>query len=158
VSASSPRFRTAAVGGTFDSLHKGHAALLGAAFGAAAEVIVGLTGDEFAASRGKAPRSAYAQRLAALRAHIGRHHAGRAHEIRRLDAEYGPAAYEARVDVLVTSAETAHRAASLNEARAAMGVRPVEVIVVPMAMADDGRRVSSTRIRAGEIDAEGRLL
>lgn len=158
MSARPARFRAAAVGGTFDGIHKGHAALLEAAFGAAAEVVVGLTSDEFAASRGKAPRSAYPERLAALRGHIASRHAGRAHEIRRLDAEYGPAAYEARVGVLVASAETAHRAARLNEARAGLGVGPVEVIVVPMAMADDGRRVSSTRIRAGEIDADGRVL
>ncbi len=155
---SAPRFRTAAVGGTFDSIHKGHAGLLEAAFGAAAEVIVGLTSDEFAASCGKAPSNPYALRLAALRVHIARHHAGRPHRISRLDAEYGPAAYEGRVDVLVASAETAHKAARLNDERARLGVRPVEVIVVPMAMADDGRRVSSTRIRAGEIDAAGRVL
>jgi len=155
---SAPRFRVAAVGGTFDTIHKGHEALLGAAFGAAAEVVVGLTSDEFAASCGKAPRNAYAQRLAALRGHIARHHEGRPHTIGRLDAEYGPAAYEGRVDVLVASAETAHKAGRLNDARERLGVRPVEVIVVPMAMADDGRRVSSTRIRAGEIDAAGRVL
>lgn len=155
---SAPRFRIAAVGGTFDSIHKGHEALLGAAFGAAAGVIVGLTSDEFAASCGKAPRNPYALRLEALRAHIAGRHAGRPHEIRRLDAEYGPAAYEGRVEALVASAETAHKAARLNAARARLGVAPVEVIVVPMAMADDGRRVSSTRIRAGEIDAAGRVL
>lgn len=158
MSASAPRFRAAAVGGTFDGIHKGHAALLEAAFGAAEDVIVGLVSDEFAASRGKATRSAYPERLAALRAHIARRHAGRAHVIRRLEAEYGPAAHEERVDVLVVSAETAHRAARLNDARAGLGVRPVKVIVVPMAMADDGMRVSSTRIRAGEIDADGRVL
>lgn len=158
MSARAPRLRAAVVGGTFDCIHKGHAALLEAAFGAAEEVIVGLVSDEFAASRGKAPRGAYPARLEALRAHIARRHAGRPHEIRRLDAEYGPAAYEGRVEALVASPETAHRATGLNAARARLGARPVEVIVVPMAMADDGRRVSSTRIRAGEIDADGRVL
>ena len=151
-------FRTAAVGGTFDVIHRGHAELLSAAFGAADAVIIGLTSDEFAASCGKSPRNAYGARLAGLRAHIDAGFGGRACEIRRLDAEYGPAAYEARVDVLVASAETAHKAARLNAARAARGVPPVGVITVPMALAEDGRRISGTRVRGGEIDADGRVL
>ncbi len=153
-----PEFRTAAVGGTFDTIHKGHAELIAAAFDAADEVIVGLTSDKFAAACGKAPHNAYGARLAALCAHIGARFGARRHEVRMLEADYGPAAYEARVDVLVVSDETVHKARRLNEERKAMGIDPVGVIAVPMKMADDGKRLSSTRIRNGEIDADGHVL
>ncbi len=153
-----PEFRTAAVGGTFDTIHKGHAELIAAAFDAADEVIVGLSSDEFATACGKAPRNTYGTRLAAVCAHIGARFGARRHEVRMLEADYGPAAYEARVDVLVVSEETAHKARQLNEERKAMGIDPVGVIIVPMAMADDGERISGTRIRNGEIDADGHVI
>ena len=35
---------------------------------------------------------------------------------------------------------------------------PVEVVVVPMVLAKDGDRISTTRIRNKEIDDEGNLL
>ena len=150
------RFKTAIVGGTFDSIHKGHAALLGAAFEAADAVVIGLVSDEFAASRGKSTQS-YEVRRTALSKHIKSNYATRTFQILRLDNEYGPIATSSRVDVLVLSAETQSAAARLNRRRADLGVDPVAVIVVPMVLAADGGRISGTRIRRGEIDADGRL-
>jgi len=42
--------------------------------------------------------------------------------------------------------------------RRAKGFPPLELVVVELVKAEDGRPISSTRIREGEIDTDGRLL
>ena len=37
-------------------------------------------------------------------------------------------------------------------------LKPVELVIVPMKMASDGNRISSTRIRNSEIDSSGNIL
>jgi len=41
--------------------------------------------------------------------------------------------------------------------RAEKNLSPVEIIIVPMVLAKDGSRISTTRIRNSEIDKEGNL-
>lgn len=151
------KFKTAIVGGTFDILHKGHFALLDAAFEAADEILVGLTSDEFAASRGKKTQS-YETRHTALQKYIESNYAARKYEIHKLDSAYGLIASDKRVEALIVSSETQPNAAQLNEKRTSLGVNPVEVIVVPMILADNGSKISSTRIRLGELDSNGHVL
>lgn len=152
-----PHFKTVIVGGTFDTIHSGHDALLDATFEAGDEVIIGLSGDEFAASCGKKAQS-YDVRKKALAGHIEKRYPARSYVIKRLDAEFGEMALDAQVGALVASTETAPKAAALNARRRDLGVDPVKVIEVPMVMADDGSRISSTRIRRGEIDTRGSVI
>jgi pantetheine-phosphate adenylyltransferase len=42
--------------------------------------------------------------------------------------------------------------------RVRRGLKPVEIISVELVKAEDGSPVSSTRIRAGEIDRTGKLV
>ncbi len=149
--------KTVIVGGTFDTIHRGHDALLDATFGAGDEVIIGLTSDEFAASCGKKAQS-YDVRKRALAEHIELRHPARRYVIQKLDAEFGDMALDAKVGVLVASTETAPKADALNAKRQSLGVDPVKVVEVPMVLADDGSRISSTRIHAGRIDPAGRVL
>ena len=46
-------------------------------------------------------------------------------------------------------------ARALNQVREGKGVDKLEVVVVPIVMAYDGHRISSSRIRNGEINSEG---
>ena len=54
--------------------------------------------------------------------------------------------------------ETAYQGDVLNKLRIERGLAPVQVIVVPMILAQDGIRISSTRIRSSEIDPQGNLI
>ena len=46
----------------------------------------------------------------------------------------------------------------LNAKRNDLGLSHVEIIIVPMKLASDGERISSTRIRNAEIDASGNVI
>jgi pantetheine-phosphate adenylyltransferase len=166
--------RTVILGGTFTPLHSGHRALLHEAFQTASHVgdgsghvVVGLTSTELARRTRSDPAhadllGAFADRRAALAAELDA--TGEAytatHEILRLEDEYGLATERDDLDALVVSPEATaqRRAHELNQRRRAEGRGPLEVHTPPFVVAEDGDRISSTRIRNGEIDAYGRLL
>lgn len=153
------RFRSVAIGGTFDEIHVGHIALLSKAFEIGDRVIVGVTGDEFAARhKGKKLNHNFDQRVENLKKVIAREFRDANYEIARLDSEFGPAVTTGDVGALVASAETKEKGSRLNEIRAKNGLAPAEIISVDLVKAEDGMPISSTRIRAGEIDWKGRLL
>lgn len=152
------RFRIVATGGTFDEIHLGHIALLSKAFQSGDKVIIGVSSDEFAKKRGKKLNHNYDQRVASLRNKISKEFGDVTYVIAKLDADFGPAVTSGEVDALVASRETETKGASLNEMRAKRGLPEVRIIAVDIVRAEDGSPISSTRIRAGEIDQAGRLI
>lgn len=152
------RYGLSAIGGTFDIIHRGHFALLSKAFSISEAVVVGLTSDEFAARRGKITLNPYWLRLEHLRDAIDSSFPGSKYRISQLDDDFGPAVLEEEVQVLVVSSETCRQGKVLNEMRQSRSIPSVDVVVVPMELADDGRRISTARIRSLEITPEGRLL
>lgn len=166
--------RTAVLGGTFTPLHAGHRALLHRALQTASHdgagdghVVVGLTTTELARQTRSDPRHAemlgpFDERHAALEAELAELSAAysASYEVVRIENTAGPAATRGDVDVLVVSpeAKAQRRAHRLNRERAADGLRPLEVYTPPFVVAEDGDRISSTRIRNGEIDTYGRLV
>jgi pantetheine-phosphate adenylyltransferase len=152
------RFEVVAMGGTFDIIHRGHVALLGAAFAESNKVIIGLTSDELAKKKGKKLHHIYTQRLESLKQFIEKNFAGKSYLISKLENDFGPAAIEGNVQALIVSDEMAHKVNVLNKLRAEKNLKPVQSVVVPMVLASDGKRISTTRIRNAEIDTEGNLL
>ncbi len=147
-----------ATGGTFDEIHIGHIALLSKAFQTGNRVIIGVSSDEFAARRGKKLNHNYDQRVENLKKMIKKEFGNVDYEISMLNGDFGPAVTTGDVGALVTSSETQVKGKLLNEMRVKNGLNPVEVIAVELVKAEDGSPISSTRIRAGEIDNKGRLL
>ncbi|TBR21084.1 MAG: pantetheine-phosphate adenylyltransferase [Candidatus Nitrosotenuis sp.] len=152
------RFHTVAMGGTFDVIHAGHMALLNAAFSVSSHVIIGLSSDSLAAKKGKKIWHTYQQRFDSLESLIKKAFPERSYVISQLDNDFGPAVLEKQVEALIASEETAPQGKALNQMRKEKGMPPVHVMVVPMVLASDGGRISSTRIRNSEIDPSGKLL
>lgn len=143
-----------ATGGTFDVLHDGHRALLGAAFALRPTlVLIGLTTDRFA-REARAKVNPYEVRERNL-ARLLRARGWTRHRIEPIGDPFGPADDLEDLDALVVSAERAAVAQRLNEARKARGFRPLTVHAVPMVLAQDGLPIASRRIRAGIIDPHG---
>ncbi len=152
------KFSLIAMGGTFDIIHRGHLTLLSNAFEISDKVIIGLTSDEFAEKKGKIPNNKYDQRLENLITTISKEFPNTPFEISKLDNDFGPAVLERDVEALVVSDETRNQGDVLNKLRAEKKLPPVQIINVPMFLAKDGTRISTTRIKNSEIDSEGNLL
>ncbi len=152
------KYLIVATGGTFDELHLGHIALLAKAFEVGKRVIIGVSSDNFAASRGKNLNHNFEARIANLKNTIKKEFGDVDYEIAKLDSDFGPAVTTGDVEALVTSTETQIKGKVLNEMRAKIGAKPVKVITVELIKAEDGSKISSSRIRSGEIDRQGRKL
>ena len=78
--------------------------------------------------------------------------------VSRLDDACGQAIDEEDIEALVVSEETEPSAEMINEIREKRGMKPLDIITIDMVLADDGKPISSTRIREGEIDVAGTVL
>jgi len=151
------KYELVAMGGTFDKIHKGHIELLKKAFEISSTVIIGLTSDELAEKKGKKITNDYSTRLVLLTSLIEQNFPRTSFRISKLDNDFGPAILEGEVQALVTSAETSFQGDILNKLRAEKNLPKVEVIVVQMVLAKDGKKISTSRINKSEIDSHGNL-
>ncbi|MFA9426538.1 phosphopantetheine adenylyltransferase [Natronorubrum sp. A-ect3] len=149
-----------ALGGTFDPVHDGHRRLFERAF-ELGDVTVGLTSDNLAPKTRHVERRvrSFSERKQRLETELEPLAAeqDREFEIRRLDEPTGIAT-EPQFDYLVVSPETRNGGKRINEIRRERGHDPLDVVVVPHMLADDGDIISSTRIVRGEIDEHGTVL
>ena len=150
-------FKLVATGGTFDMIHRGHLALLEKSFELSENVIIGLTSDELAIKKGKKISNNYSYRLEKLENKIKENFPNAKYEISKLENDFGPAVLEGNVEALIVSEETSPQGKVLNDLRQEKGFSKVEIVVVPMILAKDGKRISTTRIKNSEIDEQGNL-
>mgnify|MGYP002630611886 FL=1 len=151
-------FTLTALGGTFDIIHAGHIELIQNAVSISEKIIIGLTSDAFILKNGKKIVNNFEQRSENLKKIIHKKFPDCSFDIAKLDDDFGPAVIEGDVDALVVSEETSKKGDILNALRKERKLDPVEIITVPMKMASDGNRISSTRIRNSEIDSSGNIL
>ena len=150
-------FDLVAMGGTFDVIHSGHMALLNKAFSLSSKVIIGLSSDQLATKKGKNLVNDYSKRFSLLKSTIEKNYPNSSYQISKLEDDFGPAVIEGSVKALVVSEETSNKGLLLNELRAERNLPPVKIIVVPMVLADDGKTISTSRIKNSEIDSNGNL-
>ena len=146
-----------ALGGTFDPVHDGHRKLFERAF-ELGDVTVGLTSDELAPKTRHVERYVrpYDRRKRDLEAELAprAERYDREFEVRELTEPTG-IAVEPEFDALIVSPETKDGGKQINDIRTERGHDPLEIVVVEHVPAEDGERISSTRIVAGEIDEHG---
>jgi len=153
------QFENVAAGGTFDLLHKGHRTLLMKAFEVSDHVLIGLCSDEFVRKLGKQHETApYTQRMAELRRFLCENGFFERAQIFPLKDKYGVTLFKGCIEALVVSMETASTAAEINEKRKQRGLPPLQLIAISMVPSENHVIISTTRIRRGEIDREGRVL
>jgi pantetheine-phosphate adenylyltransferase len=143
------------LGGTFDILHKGHETLLKKAF-SLGKVTIGLTSDQFAKRLKKRKVNKFSQRKRNLEKFILKKFKRKA-KIVKIDDIFGPTLKE-DFDFLVVSRETFKNGLKINGERKKLGKKPIKIVKIKMVLAEDGKPISCTRIRKGEIDSEGKIL
>ena len=148
-----------ALGGTFDPVHDGHVALFRRAL-ELGDVTVGLTSDELAPQtrHEERPVRPFEERKRRLETELDplAEEFDREYAVRELDEPTGIAT-EPEFDVLVVSPETRTGGDEINRIREERGYDPLDIEVVDHVPAEDGDRISSTRIVRGEIDRHGNL-
>ncbi len=153
------KFRKVAVGGTFDELHRGHKVLLSKAFEIGERVIIGLSSDELVNKMGKPHVTApYAERLKWLEEYLSDLDLWSRTEVMALHDSYGSSIKDADIEALVVSEETQPTASKINERRGKSGLPLLNIVTIHMVPSQNCSPISTTRIRRGEMDREGKLL
>jgi pantetheine-phosphate adenylyltransferase len=80
------------------------------------------------------------------------------YSIYELNDFYGPTVLTRDVQAIVTTEVSEVNCIKINELRKSKGMLQLEIIIVPLVEDQEGRVISSTRIREGEIDRNGNKL
>ena len=147
------KYDKVAVGGTFDNFHDGHKKLLSVAFEIGKKIEIGVTSDEFGGLKGdiesckirmKNLKSFFQDKSDFI--------------VVPLNDPYGTTIFDPDFEAIVVSEETEVTAVEINEIRVSKGMDPLDIIVVSFVLAYDGNPISSTRIRRGEINKNGKFI
>ncbi|AEC52148.1 phosphopantetheine adenylyltransferase [Pyrococcus sp. NA2] len=149
------KFKKVVVGGTFDRLHLGHKALLRKAFEVGKIVYIGLTSDEMVREKPYAEKILpYERRLRDLLLFLEVNNL-KEYRIIKINNAIGFTTKIKSLEAIVVSEETYKGALLVNKAREEVGLRPLEIIVIPLVKSKLGGKISSSLIRAGLIDPFG---
>tara|TARA_Y100000741_G_scaffold76539_1_gene55853 strand:- start:1004 stop:1468 length:465 start_codon:yes stop_codon:yes gene_type:complete len=149
------KYSKVCLGGTFDKMHLGHESLLRTAFSLSEEIIIGLTSDVRAKiNRSEEYINSYSERFESLNDFVSSNFKGH-YSIVELNDNWGPGVFDESLNAIIVSEETEKVATELNVNRKLKGLKELEIVVIPLVLAKDGRRISSTRIRNKEINIEG---
>ncbi len=144
------------LGGTFSKLHKGHKLMLKYAFNTGNRVVVGLTTDEYLKHNKTYKGFSYSLRKRNLERFMSK--LGNDFEVLPLGTRSGNTETNTDYAAIVVSRETMGTAETINRKRISNGLKPLEIITVPVILAEDLFPISSTRIIAGEINTSGKRM
>ncbi len=149
------RYSKVCLGGTFDRIHLGHKSLLDMAFNLSNNVIIGLTTDKRAnKNRNEEYLNTYQERYSSLDHYILESFKGK-YSIVELDDDWGPGIFDKDLEAIIVSEETEKVAFTLNKNRKLRGLEELKIVTIPLILAKDNKKISSTRIRNSEIDVNG---
>lgn len=146
------------LGGTFSPLHKGHKELLRTAFqiaGPTGSVFIGVTSPAMIKKKGAI--ASFQKRKQAIVQFLTEEKSLRHTTIRPIRTKFGPAV-TGEFDAIIVTSETAPTAEEINRKRSQRGKPPLQIIVIPFVLSEDGTPIRSSRIRQKEIDENGRVL
>ncbi len=142
-----------ALGGTFEPLHEGHKKLIDVAIELGGkEVMIGITSDRMARARIRSVLP-FSIRAENVRRYVLKRY-GFEPNIVKITDPYGRT-LQLDFEYLVVSPETYEVAVRINRKRVEMGKKKIKIVKVNWVMAEDGKPISSTRIKKGEIDRYG---
>lgn len=147
------------MGGTFDVLHRGHRLLLKKALEVGKNVTIGITSDAFARQLHKPHKiDPFKSRKIELEHLLRKWGVLSRSKIVRLDDRFGPTTTTPRIQAIVVSKRTVKTAYEINRRRRLRDLKPLAVVAIDLIQAQDRKPISSTRIRRGRIDREGRVV
>jgi pantetheine-phosphate adenylyltransferase len=150
-------YNTVILGGTFDRFHVGHEAFLDKAFKSAKKVLIGITTphmlEKIVFQNSIWP---YDRRKKIVEEFAKKY--GKEFDVFPIEDIFGPSTEREDLDAIVATEETKHTCERINSIRKRNGLKPLKIIHVSYVYSDDCRTISSSRIRKGEIDRQGRVF
>ena len=146
-------------GGTFDHFHKGHESFLRFVLSSSNKIILGLTTEKYVLNKklGNSIES-YSERKNSIEEFFRKENVLDRLEIEPIDNLFIPEKWERlNIDAIAVSLDTRKGAQIINQDRKKRGLSQLKVIVAPVIFTDLNKDLSSLRIRAGEINREGKL-
>jgi len=146
------------MGGTFSPFHKGHKILIDKAFELAGEegsVFIGIaTGEIIKEKQGV---KSFEERKKIVERYLCRKGFVERAIVKPIKDKFGPSV-TGEFDAIVVSPETYKTGEEINKKRKQMGRKSLKIIQISFVLAEDGRSISSSRIKKHEIDEEGQIL
>ena len=145
------------VGGTFDRFHAGHKAFLDKAFKSGEKIIIGLTTPSMLKKIVMQDSIwSFKKRKKVVEEFVKKYK--KRFEVVPIHDIFGPSIEIEDLDAIVATEETRKTCERINILRKRKGLKPLKIIQIPYIYAEDCRKISSSRIRKGEIDREGKIL
>lgn len=142
--------------GTFDHFHAGHEAFLEQAFEQAEKVSIGITTDKLLEGKNfKTHIQSFNDRKKYVEEFLKRKKLLDRAVFFELTDVIGIADEDESLDSIFITKDTIANARKVNQQRKKIGFRVLKIITVSFIKAQDNRKISSTRIRKGEIDRQG---
>lgn len=153
------KLKKVAVAGTFDIIHKGHKKLISMAFEVGKFVLIGLTTDEYANQIHKNhPIDDYSERRESLENYLKERNLENRSAIIPLNDPYGPAIDDSSIEGIIVSCESTENANIINNFRGKKGLKSLLIFSIEIELAENGKPISTTRIRKGKIEKNGKLI
>ncbi|OGD53452.1 hypothetical protein A3J78_00215 [Candidatus Beckwithbacteria bacterium RBG_13_35_6] len=148
------KYQHLVLAGTFDHFHKGHKRFLNHALNYADNIYCGITTGW--ANENKVYKQgiqAYKNRLKKLNCYLNNKSARV--KIFPLNDPFGSAVDNNFFNAIAATPDTLSGVKAVNNIRKSKGLKPLPIILTDLVLADDKKKISSTRIRLGEINRIG---
>jgi pantetheine-phosphate adenylyltransferase len=151
------KYKHAVVGGTFDRFHIGHQKLLIAAFHSSAKVTIGLANEQLTQDKYFLHAiEDYKTRENYLLAFLRTNNLLEKAEIIRINDIYGGSDINHDYDAIFATEGTLPNVKKINQKRMENNLPELFIELVPYVKSSDHEPVTSSRIRKGEIDRDGK--
>jgi len=152
------RFKHVVLGGTFDHFHKGHQAMIDKAFQIGKKITIGIATKKLYQNKLlNETVEPFETRKRNLLTYIFNKFSHDRVKTRSFSEFTGGADKNKNIDVIIVSCLSYLNALKINKLRERNDLKPLRTVIVKDVLADDGKLLSSERIRAGEINREGKV-
>ncbi len=144
------------LGGTFDHFHKGHRALIDKAFVVGAQVTIGIAKENLYKNKLLSQSiESFETRCRSVEDYLKSNRLLPQSKIVPITDIFGPSITDKTIAAVIASKQTYQNTLLINQKRSEVNFPALKIIIVDDVLADDGKLLTSERIRAGEIDREG---
>ncbi len=149
-------YQYSVLGGTFDHLHKGHKRLIDAAFDKSQFVTIGLVAENLYQKKALASQiEPYNLRKKNLINYLKSKNFFKWVKIISISDIFGSTLKDEKLEAIFVTKDTRTNAIVINNERKKINLKPLYIVTVSLVLAQDGKPITSERIRIGEIDREG---